>query len=293
MKRFRTLLLAPLVAVTLGGCHFPHLGKASQPVGQVVATVDGQEITVRDLNAELAGITVTDPKQRKDFERYALQSIIARKILAAAARKQGIDKTPDFAMQRDKAIETLLAQALAAKIALAVPAPTQEEAQSFVTAHSNTFADRKIFTVDQILTGRLDPTVLAALKPLHTMDSVEALFDQNRVPYRRATAEIDALSLDPSLLDQILKQPPGEPFVIASGNNLVISAIKEARSQPLTGAPATNLALQMLRRQHSQEAAARELKAALSKGLTSVRYNKDYAPPPAKPAAPASNAAAK
>jgi EpsD family peptidyl-prolyl cis-trans isomerase len=292
MKRFRILLLAPLAAVAVGGCHLPHFGKKAQPVGQVVATVDDQEITVRDLNAELAGVTVTDPKQRKVAEQYALGSIIARKILAAEARKQGIDKTPDFAMLRDRAVDTLLAQALAAKVAAAVPPPSQEEAQSFVTAHPNSFADRKIFTVDQILTGKLDSTILAALKPLNTMDSIQALFDQDHIPYRRGTAEIDALSLDPSVVDAIVKLPAGSAFILPTGNNLMISAVKEARPAPLTGTPAVNVAMQILRRQHSQLAVSRELKADLSQGAASVRYNKDYAPP-AKPPVPASNAAAK
>jgi len=292
MKRFRILLLAPLAAVVLVACHVPHFGNKTQPVGQVVATVDGQEITVRDLNAELAGVTVTDPKQRKAAEQLALRSIIARKILAAAARKQGIDKTPDFAMLRDRTVENLLAQALAAKIAESVPPPSQEEVQSFVTAHPNSFADRKIFTVDQMLTGKLDSSVLAALKPLNTMDSIQALFDQDHIQYRRGTAEIDALSLDPSIVDQIVKLPPGSAFILPNGNNLIISAVKQVRSEPVTGAPANNVAMQMLRRQHSQQAVTRELLADLNKGTASVRYNKDYAPP-AKSGAPASNAAAK
>jgi EpsD family peptidyl-prolyl cis-trans isomerase len=293
MKRFRILLLAPLVAVTLGGCHFPHFGNKTQPVGQVVATVDGQEITVRELNAELAGVTVTDPKQRKLAEQYALRAIIARKILAAAARKQGIDKTPDFAMLRDRAVETLLAQALAAKVASAVPPTSQEEALSFVTAHPNTFAERKIFTVDQILTGKLDPTIVAALKPLNTMDSIQALFDQNHIQYRRGTGELDALALDPSAVDAIVKLPAGSAFILPNGNNFIISAVKQTRSEPFTGTPAINFAMEMLRRQHSQQAVSREVSADLNKGAALVRYNKDYAPPPAKPAAPASNTAAK
>src|SRR5215469_14989534 len=173
MKRCLTILVAPLIAMALAGCHFLHLGQASQPVGQVVATVNGQEITVRELNAELSQVNVTDPKLRKAAEQYALRAIIARKILAQTARAQGLDKTPEFAIQRDRATEALLAQALAAKVAASVPAPTPEEAQNLITAHPNSFAERKIFTVDQIRTaGPLDQAVVAALKPLNTLDQI-------------------------------------------------------------------------------------------------------------------------
>src|SRR4029079_16187186 len=71
----------------------------SEPTGQVVATVNGQEITLRELNAELgAAPPPIDPKAAKAAEQAALRSIIGRKVLAGAAREQGLDKTPDFAL---------------------------------------------------------------------------------------------------------------------------------------------------------------------------------------------------
>lgn len=293
MKRYWQLLLAPLAAVALSACHFPHLGGSSQPVGQVVATFEGQEVTVRDLNAELAGVNVSDPKLRKAAQQYALREILARKILAAAARAQGLDKTPEFAIARDRAMEALLAQALAAKVAAGVPPPTQEEAQSLITAHPDSFAERKIFTVDQIRTAHpLDSTVLAALKPLNTMDSIEALLTQDHVQFRRGAADLDALALDPEVVASIVKLPAGEPFIIPTGGYVMISEVKQARVEPFSGQPAINYAMQMLRRQHGQQAVSRELSADLAKGGASVRYNKDYAPPPAK-AAPATNGTAK
>lgn len=293
MQRYRAYYLAPLAVLALGACHFPHLGKTRQPAGQVAATVDGQEVTLRDLNAELGAANLSDPKMRRNAEQYALRAIISRKILASAARAQGLDKTPEFAIQREKAIETLLVQALAAKIVAAVPAPTPEEAQSFISAHPDSFAARKIFTLDEIRTAQpIDSAIQAAMKPLNSVDAVAALFDKDHVQYRRGTADVDALALDPRVVDQIVKLPAGTAFNVPTNGFATVAEVKQSRIVPFSGQAATNYALQVLRREHAQEAVDREFSADMKKAA--VAYNKAYAPaPPVKAASPASNATAK
>ena len=105
-----------MACLTLTGCDFGAKAKNKAPTGQVVATVDGDEITMRELRAELAGMTFPDANARKAAEQAALQSIINRKLVAKAALEAELDKTPDFALQKERANELLLAQALQKKI---------------------------------------------------------------------------------------------------------------------------------------------------------------------------------
>ena len=124
--------LIPAACLTLGGCDFGAKSKSKAPTGQVVATVDGDEITMRELRAELAGATFPDANARKAAEQAALQSIINRKLVAKAALEAELDKTPDFALQKERANELLLAQALQKKIVDEAPAPSREEATTYV-----------------------------------------------------------------------------------------------------------------------------------------------------------------
>ena len=78
--------MASVVCTGLSACQFPQFGAAKAPVGQVVATVDGQEITVRGLNAELGGFATADPNVRAAAASATLRAIISRTILANAAR---------------------------------------------------------------------------------------------------------------------------------------------------------------------------------------------------------------
>ena len=111
-------LAAAAACVSLAACNNPSKtvhGKG--PAGQVVAKVDGQEITLRELRAELGGATFSDAKVRKAAESQALQAIIRRRLLVKAAQERGLDKTPDFELQKERALDAALLAELQNSIA--------------------------------------------------------------------------------------------------------------------------------------------------------------------------------
>jgi EpsD family peptidyl-prolyl cis-trans isomerase len=291
MKTQREQFLIALACLSLGACGFHGFGGHKAPTGQVVATVDGQEITLRELQAELSGVTATDPKTHKALEQQALQMIIERKLLAKAARDQGLDKTPEFALAQARATDSLLVEALETKTAATVPATTPEEAQGFVSDHPDMFAERKIFTLDSIRIARpTDPNIVKGLVPLTTLDQVVAFLNQAKIPYERSPSKLDAVGADPKLVDAIIKLPPNEVFIIPAGRLVAINQVQSVQVQPFTGDPAIQFATQFLHRQHIQETVSRQFSQMILKSAKNVSYNKAYQP--VKPAAPASGAAA-
>jgi EpsD family peptidyl-prolyl cis-trans isomerase len=255
---------------------------------------------LRELNAELANVKVSDPKQRKAAQDAALDSIIARKALAKAARDQGIDKTADFALQRERTEEALLAEALQNKFASAVPAPARDEVSRFVIDHPELFAQRKIFVVEQIRMQRPnDANLVKQLEPLNTLDEIVNLLQSQHVQFSRGDAELDSAALGPQLTGAILKLPPDAVFVLPSGSLMLISQIKGTRIEPLPHDTAVNVATEYLRRQQLQEAVSRETRAILEQAKATLQFNPQYKPSPAPvsplmaapPSAPTSSAA--
>lgn len=288
------LALAGCAALAVGACHRPEVlgGKPSAPTGEVVAKVDGHEITLRQLRAELQGAPAVDPKQMKALQQRALQLIVLRTLMADEARKQGIDKTPDFAMQRDQMVDSLLAQMLQAKTAKAVPAPAPEEVQRFISDHPSIFAQRKVFNVDQIRFARpADPAIVKGLQPLNTLDEIASYLTSKNIKFARGEGRLDMAGMDPKVADAITKVPQDEPFVIGSGDLLLANQIKSVDIVPLQGADATKYATALLTRQHTQEAVQREAQQVVATGMKRVAYNPAYAPPAPPPQAPASNSA--
>jgi peptidyl-prolyl cis-trans isomerase C len=286
MKSSRATALIALTCLALGACRFPgipglsHAGKA--PTGQVVATIGGREITVLELQAELAGVNTPDAKSRKAAEQVALERIIARTALADVARKQQLDKTPDFALQQKRMTDNLLAQTLEAKLAKAVPPPTTEEAQRFVTDHPDIFAQRKIFVVDTIrMVQPKDPNVVKGLEPLKTLPEVENYLTAQHIEHARTSGNVDAVGADPKAIDKLVKMPAGEVFMYTANGLLLVNEIRETHVVPFEGDPATKYALAYLTKQRTQEAVIREARAFVAEAVKTVRYNDAYRPAPA------------
>ncbi len=272
-------------------------GKA--PTGQVVATVDGKEVTIHEVNGEIDALPNRGAgAPRKLVESIALARVIERKMLAEEAEKRGLGKNPKFILARERADETLLVQALQADIAQKVPVTTREAAQKFIAENPNVFGDRKIFTLDQIQFLRPANFAALGLKDAKTMADVEKLLIDANIEYRRAPQQVDALTVNPALTAEILKisaasktepfmfadQPAGAPAPI-----IYINLITDTKTQPFTGEKAIGYAQQVLQRQEVQKKLASELKRFDDAAKGKIVYAKDYGPPvfPKNPAAAA------
>jgi EpsD family peptidyl-prolyl cis-trans isomerase len=278
-SRISVMLLA-LTCTVLASC-----GDKGEPKGQVVARVDKKEITVLDLQSELNGFQAPNPQIRKAAEQQALNGIIQRKLLAEAAQKQKIDKTPEFARQRQKMEEALLVKTWEDQLARAVPAPSPEEIQKFVNEHPDIYAQRKRISIVGLRFAQpTDPAIFKALQPLNTLPDVQALLTAHNIPFREADGEIDAFAVDPRFVEQIMKLKPDAVFVVPQNGLLMVGRISGMKIDPVPPEIANKHAANYLRSQRTRESLQKTFGSVVFNGLKEVKYNKAYAPP-AKPAA--------
>ena len=71
---FGRLGIAGLAMLALAGCE----SGGKTPEGQVVATVDGKDVTIHELNAEIAQLPGREGVPRKLVEQVGLQRLIER-----------------------------------------------------------------------------------------------------------------------------------------------------------------------------------------------------------------------
>jgi EpsD family peptidyl-prolyl cis-trans isomerase len=277
MNRILTRGLASAALIALAACN--RGGEGSAPTGQVIAKVGGEEITQRELTAELNGFTSQDEATTKKAQQAALQAIVNRKLLAHAAEEAGVKKSADFQLMQHRADELMLAQAYEQQIASKLPKPSPQEVQQYIAQHPNTFAERKIFVLDQIKIPRnTDRKVLDRLKPLHSNDEVEQMLLSAGVDYAREPATLDARSAPPALTDQIVRLGSKEPFVLPSGDAITINQVTETRTAPFTGTAATALAQKALMSERVSKALKTRMDE-LKKAAGGVEYQAGYAPP--------------
>lgn len=228
MKPRRVLIrLAPalVLSTVLGGCG------DKVPSGQVVALVDGEEVTRRDLAVEPAGSQTTggsDPA-------ILLNGVIDRKLAAAEARRLKLDRTPDYVAQARRVEEVMLSRTLFTQWAEQLTEPTPKAVADYIAHNPQRFADRTLFLTDRIQTSAAAGD-RQGLAPLQTSDAVAQYLSSRSQPFERGQDVLDSASLAPALFNQLNTLSKGYPLVIPEGDKLVILSVLEARKAPLAKA---------------------------------------------------------
>lgn len=269
-----TSSIAVALALMVAACG----GKGDVPSGQVVATVDGQEVTLADLKAEMGNEDSTDAAA----QAQALERIIARKLLAAEARKQELDSTPLAAILKTQAEETALAQLLAKKVTDGVPKVSEDEINEFLRSFPASVTDRRLLSVEQFLVPNLPPKVLEEISKVKTMEAAEAILNANKVVFRRTVSNVDTVALDPGFAEQLVDTESNDIFVIPTGQTAEIGRIVSSKSEPITGDAARQAARTIMMRQRSVEMVNNSLGRIVTEGRRKVQINPQFqgkAPP--------------
>jgi EpsD family peptidyl-prolyl cis-trans isomerase len=299
MTSVRKVILASGAIALLGLAACDKSDKA--PTGQVVATVDGTEVTVSELNSEINTLPNRGgDAPKKLVESVALARVIERKMLAEEAVKRKLDKTPQFLLAKERVEDNLLVQALQSEIQRQVKATPRESAQKYVADNPQIFGDRKIFTLDQIQFLRPANINELPLKEAKTMADVEKVLIDANIEFRRAPQQLDSLTINPKLTEEIIRLSTGssEPFMFADqpagapAPIIYVNSVTNTATQPFTGEKAISYAQNILQRQEIQKRLEAELKKLQDEYKPKIVYAKGYGPPEL-PKAPAQAAAAK
>jgi peptidyl-prolyl cis-trans isomerase C len=269
----------------IGGCALAMLalsGCKRQATGQVAAVVNGEEITLAELNQEMGGAQTPANVDKKAIQRAALQKIIDRRLVAQVAREDGIDKQPEYLARERQADEMLLIQMLGQKLNRAARVPDAAAIDKYIADNPTTFGQRTLYKLDRIqFMLPKDPTPLQAIKDDHSMDAVIARLNSLGIKFERGPSGLDSAQIPPPVLARIKALPPGEPFAVPSGNTMSVAVITGSEQQPFVGADARPVALERLRVQNLQTTLAERLKAARSSAK--IEYQQGFSPAPAAP----------
>lgn len=258
------------MALLLAGCD-------KEPEGQVAAVVNGDEITLQEINAEIGNANIPAGTDTKEVQRTALQRIVERRLLAHSAREDGLDKTPEYLIRSRQIDDALLVQLLGQRAEKSFQVPDQQAINKYMADNPSMFAGRKMYIVDRIQFGLpSDMSQLKTLESAHSMTEVAARLNSLGIKFERGPAKMDSAQLGQQRLDQILALPDGEPFVIPE-NGMVTVAVITGES-PIAGnsAEMAALATQALRRNALTTSLEDRLKQARAKG--EIKYQPEFAP---------------
>ena len=270
---------AAALLLVAGGC-------SKKVGGQVVAIANDQEITQQELNAELNGAKVPQTADKKVVMAQLLQRVIDRKLLVAKAKKDGLDQSPSYLAQVQRAQDTILLDLLASKIGKGLPVPDAAAADKFMAQNATLFSARKRYQLDQIaFPVTPDPILEQKMKAAKTMDAVETALKEAGIQYQKGQGALDSGSLPPAIATQIAALPAGEPFLVPQAGQVIASVIRSTESVPVPVQQAKPVAAELIRRQAVQAAMANEVKTA--RASAKIEYQDGFAPAKGTATAPA------
>jgi peptidyl-prolyl cis-trans isomerase C len=280
----RAVLTAVLGCVVLAGCD-------KKPEGQVIATVNGDEITQRELVAEVnavgGGANVSE-QQMKSAQPLLVQGMVDRKLLVQEAKRSNLDKNPQYLALRQRTDDILLAQMLAQSWAARDQKPAPAAVQAFINENPLMFGQRQAVLVDAIVTPATSITPKQLL-PFQSNDAIAAWLRDNKKPFERGNRQIDTMTLPRPFAQQLLaRAAKGEPVALNDGNALTIMAARAVRPAPVPANQWRPLAERAMKQQAQGKVAQDEIKRL--RETADISYLPGYAPKgkadAAAPAAP-------
>ncbi|MBN8842304.1 MAG: EpsD family peptidyl-prolyl cis-trans isomerase [Sphingomonadales bacterium] len=258
------------VAIVLAAC-----GK--EPTGQVVAVVNGEEITQQELNAEIAELPGAPAGDKQAVRRQVLQQIIERRLMSQVAKEDGLDRDPTYIIRERRLKEELLVSMYGAKTADTVRVPDAAGVRKFITENPGRFSERTAYRVDQISFDMpSDPKILKELEADKTLAEVEASLKQFNLGYSKGQNTIDSGNVPPPIMKQILALPAGEPFIIPAQGKIVVSVITGQQPVPVSEQEAGPMAAQVMRAEDLGKLLRKRLDEAKTKA--NITYQDGFAP---------------
>jgi len=277
-----------IVAATLSACG--DKAKEKKP-GQALASVNGEEVTVLQLNEELqrAGVSAA---QQDAASKQLLQVLIDRQLLQEAAAKENLDRDPKVMQAIDRAKSLIVAQAYLQKRVGNVTKPTPKEVEDYFNAHPEFFSNRKQFGMSEIVIGANDltPEVRAAADSAKSLEEVAVWLDAHKVKYGRTQVTRSTADVPPELSSKLLGMPKGQLFVVKEGPRAMFISVTEVKDAPVTLAVASPQIEQFLVNKKNKELATAELQRL--RADAKIEYlNKSLMPDPkSAPTLPAGGA---
>ncbi|KQV36027.1 EpsD family peptidyl-prolyl cis-trans isomerase [Massilia sp. Root335] len=274
-----------LVAATLSACG--DKAKEKKP-GQALASVNGEEVTVLQLNEELqrAGVSAA---QQDAASKQLLQVLIDRQLLQEAAAKENLDRDPKVMQAIDRARALIIAQAYLQKRIGSATKPAPAEVEEYYNKHPEFFSNRKQFSMNELVipANDLTPELRSAADSAKSLEEVAVWLDAHKIKYGRNQVTRSTADVPPQLSSKLLGMPKGQLFVVKEGPRAMFISVAEIKDAPVNLQVASSQIEQFLVNRKNKELAVAELQRLRSSAK--IEYlNKSMMPDPkAAPTSPA------
>jgi EpsD family peptidyl-prolyl cis-trans isomerase len=261
--RIALRILAVIVAIlAIGGC-----GKSSSTstnkAGQVVAKVNGDEITIHQVNFALSRMGAISEEQAKEASKQALNGLIDEELLVKKAVEMKLDRDPKITQAVESAKRQILSQAYVEKQVQGLGKPTASEVNDYYTKHPELFEKRRVFRFQELMFEARPETLKAVKTQLEQGKPLVELarwLQEQKIQFSANESVKPAEQFPLETLPRIQALKDGQIIVLPAGKAVVALQLVVSRDQPLSEEQAKPLIERYLSNKKRIESAQAEVK---------------------------------
>ncbi|MBY0544936.1 MAG: EpsD family peptidyl-prolyl cis-trans isomerase [Gammaproteobacteria bacterium] len=290
----RVILVVLLSSVLLTAC-----GSKKEGGSQVAAKVNGDEISVHQINYAMARLGNIPKGKEDEAGKQILKGLVDQQLLVKRAVDKKLDRNPDVLQAIEASRRQILAQASLEQLVGQLTKPTDAEIHDYYVKSPELFANHRIYKFAEISmasTVQVD-RVKQLLSGTKSMEDFAAKLHNEHIEFKTATAIKGAEELPTALLPKFYKMVKNEVAIIPAGDSLSVLQLQDYKDQPLTEELARAVIGKFLLEQKRKTLLEAEMNKL--RDTAKVEYVGAYADagkarqdPAAIQAAPAANAAA-
>ena len=304
--RVGAVVLAAAAAALLAACGQKNEVAAGDAGGEVVAKVNGDDLTASQLTIALQKQRGMRPDAGDAASKDTLDQLINEQIVAQKAVAAKLDKDPKVIAQIEAARRDILARRFLESAAETTGKPADDAVQKFYDSRPALFAQRKVYTLlrtDIQAPEERRVEVDAHVQSLKTSAELTDWLKAQKIPFTSKQEQDASEQLPPNVLDKLAAMKDGESVVVPSQFGVAALTLVSSASAPKTLADARPAIEQFLGNQGRREFLT-NLQKTIRDGAK-VEYLGRFAalapasgnaampvPAPASSAAPAASAAA-
>src|SRR5438067_3758431 len=227
-----SLLIALVLA--LSSCGKADVKKAP---GQIVAKVNGDEISVHQVNFAIARGNDIAPDEAKQAAAQMLERIIDQELLVQKALKDKLDRDPQVVQAIEDAKRQILARAYIERAVAASSTDNGEEIGKFYQDNPALFERRRIYRVHELAVvaprEKLD-ALKAATAGAKSLEDVAGWLKSQKLVFKGAISNQPAERIPLNILAQVFEMREGQIAMILTSHGASVVQLLETQEASLS-----------------------------------------------------------